>query len=81
MEALLPPSGTTPPSGTLFGEQNIDLKDAKVVLVDEYFYPDDSPYFVLHIKLPDGTIIPKLWDPSRAAKLKVYDEMVDATFN
>ncbi len=85
VEALSPPSGSSPPSGTLFGElfgeQNIDLKDAKVVFVEEYFNPDDSPFFVIHLKLPDGRIVPKLYDPARAAKVKAYDKMVDTTFN
>lgn len=64
----------------------MNIKGAKLLYVEQHHYgsvedENREPYYVLHIKLPDGTVTARMYDPAIMAQLEVYDQMVSASFN
>ncbi len=70
----------------LSSENDMNMKGAKLLYVEQHHYgqpesKDRAPYYVLHIRLPDGTVTARMYDPAIMEKLEAYDEMVSGTFN
>lgn len=67
-------------------ENDMNLKGAKLLYVEEHRYgqPESknrNPYYVLHLRLPDGTVTARMYDPAVMEKLEAYDQMVSSSFN
>lgn len=67
-------------------EIEMKLKGAKLLFVEQHRYghaelKDRPPYYVLHLKLPDGTITARMYDPVIMDQLKEYDAIVSSSFN
>jgi len=70
----------------LSSENDMNIKGAKLLYVEKYHYghvedENREPYYVLHIKLPDGTVTARMYDPAIMEKLDAYDKIVSASFN
>ena len=70
----------------LSSENDMNIKGAKLLYVEKFHYgsaeqENRKPYYVLHIKLPDGTVTARMYDPAIMAKLDAYDKIVSASFN
>jgi len=64
----------------------MNLKGAKVLYIEQHRYghtelKNREPYYVLHIRLPDGTVTARMYDPIIMEELKAYDEIVSSSFN
>ncbi len=64
----------------------MNLKGAKILYVEKHSYgqPESrhrEPYYVLHIKMPDGTVTARMYDPAIMDELKLYDKIVSSSFN
>jgi len=70
----------------ILSSENDMIKGAKLIYVEKYHYghvedENREPYYVLHIKLPDGTVTARMYDPAIMATLEAYDKIVSASFN
>lgn len=64
----------------------MNLKGAKLLYIEEHRYgqPESrnrGPYYVLYMKLPDGTITVRMYDPTIMKELDLYDKIVSSSFN
>ena len=67
-------------------EIEMNLKGAKILYVEKHHYGqpesrDRNPYYVLHIKMPDGSVTARMYDPAIMAELELYDKIVSSSFN
>ncbi len=67
-------------------EIEMNLKGAKLLWLEEHRYgqPESrhrEPYYVLHIKLLDGTVTARMYDPAIMKELDLYDKIVSSSFN
>ena len=70
----------------LSSENDMNLKGAKLLYVEKHHYghaeeENRDPYYVLHLRLPDGTVTARMYDPAAMEKLEAYDKIVSASFN
>lgn len=64
----------------------MNLKGAKLLYAEQHRYghaelKDRPPYYVLHIRLPDGTVTARMYDPVIMEQLDEYDAIVSSSFN